>query len=101
MADTTPDPAPTAPATGGSERMLSDEILAEAERKAGRIRKRAEREARQIVTRAKQRAAEATAKTLEAAEERAQRLEAGIMATFDTEVQRDRLAARRIRHRSR
>jgi V/A-type H+-transporting ATPase subunit E len=90
MAEDTPKDARPAP----SERVLSDEILADAERKAGRARKRGEREAKQILGRARQRAAEAAARTLEAAEERAQRLEAAAMATFETEVQRDLLAVR-------
>ena len=82
-------------ATGAaSEKVLADEILADADGKAERARQRGERDARQIVARARQQALEAADQVLATARERGERIAASILATVEAEAQRDLLAAR-------
>ena len=77
-----------------NEKVLSDEILADAHSKAERARERGEREAKGIVAKATKEAAEAAAKTIEVAQERADRMTAAILATVEAEAKLDLLAAR-------
>ena len=78
----------------GNEKVLCDEILSDAKRKADRARKRAEREAKKILTEAGKKADEAAERTLGIARERGDRQAQAILATVAIEVQRDLLEAR-------
>ena len=89
MTDETSDKAVAA-----NEKVLSDEILADAHGKAERARQRGEREAKGIAGKATKEAAEAAAKTIEVAQERADRMTTAILATVEAEAKRDLLAAR-------
>ncbi len=86
--------ASDSPTPSASEKVLADEILAEADGKAERARQRGEREARQIVARARQQALEAADQVLATARERGERIAASILASVEAEAQRDLLAAR-------
>ena len=77
-----------------NEKVLAEEILADAARKAERARQRGEREARSITGKATREAAEAAERTLAVAQERADRLKAAVMATLGADIQRDLLEAR-------
>ena len=94
MNDQTPETPKAAPATPAHDRALADEILADANRKAERARQRGEREAKKILGKARTQAAEAAAKILVTAQGRADRMSLALMATFETEAQRDLLDAR-------
>ena len=78
----------------GNEKVLSDEILSDAKRKADRARKRAEREAKKILAEAGKKADEAAERTLDVARERADRQAQATLATVAIEVQRDLLETR-------
>ena len=76
-----------------NEKVLTDEILRDAQTKSERIRKRAERDARKALDDAATEAKAAAAKTLDAARRKADRIVASILATVDQEIRRDQLAA--------
>lgn len=76
-----------------SEKVLSDEILKDAQTKAERILKRAERDARKITETATNEAAAAAERVLELARQRAERTAQNILATVDIEARRLLLAA--------
>ncbi len=76
-----------------SEKVLSDEILKDAQTKAGRIRKRAEREAKKVLDEAATEAAAAAEKLLDVARRKADRAAQSVLATVDQEVRRLLLAA--------
>jgi len=78
----------------GNEKVLTDEILSDAKRKADRARKRAEREAKKILAEAGKKADEAAERTLDVARERADRQAQATLATVAIEVQRDLLETR-------
>jgi len=77
-----------------SEKALADEILRDAQRKADRARTRAERETAKIQKKTERDAQTATARTLELAQERGERLAQAVLATLEAEAQRELLAAR-------
>jgi vacuolar-type H+-ATPase subunit E/Vma4 len=77
----------------GSRDALSDEILADARKKAEREAKRAERDAKQILSRARKQADAATDKVLDAARERAERQARSVLATVEQDIRRDLLEA--------
>lgn len=78
----------------GNEKVLSDEILQDAQRRAERTRKRAEREAKKILKEAEAEAGATAEKALGAAQRRADRIADSILATVGQEAQRARLEAR-------
>lgn len=76
-----------------NEKLLSDEILKDAQTKAERIRKRAQRDARKVLDDAAKEAEAAAQKILGVARRKADRAVQSILATVDQEARRDLLAA--------
>jgi vacuolar-type H+-ATPase subunit E/Vma4 len=91
MGDETADR--TTPSAAASEKVLSDEILKDAQRRADRIRKRAQREAKKTLDDAAKEAESAAEKILNAARRRADRVAQSLLATIEQEVRRDLLEA--------
>ena len=75
-------------------KVLADEILDDARRKADRASKKAERRAKRILRDAQKKADQATAVALAAAEGRAGRQAASILATIEQDIRRDLLDQR-------
>lgn len=77
-----------------SEKVLSDEILRDAQTKADRIRKRGQRDAKKLLDEAAKEAAAAAERTLQVARARAERVAQSLLATVEQDVRRGLLAAR-------
>ena len=77
-----------------SEKVLSDEILKDAQTKADRLRKRGERDAKKILDEAAKEAAAAAERTLQVARARADRVTQSLLATVEQDVRRGLLTAR-------
>ena len=76
-----------------SEKVLSDEILKDAEKRAERVRAKAKREAQTILADGAKEADAAAQKILDVARRRAERAAQSVLATVEQEVRRDLLEA--------